>query len=61
MKGLIMTELEAMKIYSELHSLREELERLNKQVERLRPTVRTDHPHIIRIDGVRGVQIDGHE
>lgn len=46
------------KIYDELTQLREELQSLRHQVETLgsasRPSIRTDHPHVIRVEGVHG-------
>ena len=55
-----MTEqvIDAQRIYTELSTLREEIENLRRMVAEIlaerRPAVRTDHPHIVRIEGVRG-------
>lgn len=49
---------DVQKIYDELAQLREELQSLRHQVETLgsstRSSVRTEHPHVIRIEGVHG-------
>lgn len=44
------------KLYTELNSLREEVRALKEQVAAYtaRPITLTDHPHIVRIQGVRG-------
>lgn len=50
--------LDAQRIYGELGSLRDEIQALRSKVESLgqttRPVVRTEHPHIVRIEGVHG-------
>jgi uncharacterized protein (DUF433 family) len=50
---------DAQQMLDELGQLREEVERLSSLLERLgsglvRPHIRTDHPHVIRIEGVHG-------
>jgi len=50
-------ELSAEKIYTELSSLRQEVQILRDRLDALapsRPTLRTEHPHIVRVEGVRG-------
>ncbi len=51
-------QLDAQKVYGELSQLREEIRHLRNQVHKLeqvvRPAVRTEHPHIVRIEGVHG-------
>lgn len=46
------------KIYGELSRLREEIERLRDQISQLdqsnRRSIRTEHPHVVRIEGVHG-------
>jgi uncharacterized protein (DUF433 family) len=49
--------LDAQKIYTELGQLREEMQYLRNKIEFLwpvRPGIRTEHPHIVRIEGVHG-------
>src|SRR5437773_9583055 len=58
-KGAGMLEqTDTQKIYGELSQLHEEIRSLRDQVAHLaessRPSFRTDHPHIIRIEGVHG-------
>ena len=52
------TQTDAQSIYGELSRLREEIERLRNQIERLersqRPSISTEHPHIVRMEGVHG-------
>ena len=52
------TSTDAQKIHGELTRLREEIERLRHQISGLgqsqRPSIRTEHPHIVRIEGVHG-------
>lgn len=51
-------ELSAERIYSELSSLRQEVRTLRDRLDALtpvaRPTLRTEHPHIVRAEGMRG-------
>jgi uncharacterized protein (DUF433 family) len=51
-------ELSAERIYSELSSLRQEVQTLRDRLDALapaaRPTLRTEHPHVVRVEGVRG-------
>jgi uncharacterized protein (DUF433 family) len=51
-------ELSAERIYSELSSLRQEVQTLRDRLDALapaaRPTLRTEHPHVVRVQGVRG-------
>jgi uncharacterized protein (DUF433 family) len=58
-RGKIMEQdLDAKLIYVELTSLREEMQNLRRMVAEIlaerRPAIRTNHPHIVRIEGVRG-------
>jgi uncharacterized protein (DUF433 family) len=50
--------LDAQKIYSELGYLRDEIQTLKSEVESLikagHPAIRTEHPHVVRIEGVHG-------
>lgn len=52
------TVIEAQRVFEELSQLREEIQQLGDKVEHLgktvRPTIRTEHPHIVRIEGVHG-------
>ena len=52
------TMIEAQRVFEELSQLREEIQELGDKVEHLgktvRPTIRTEHPHIVRIEGVHG-------
>jgi uncharacterized protein (DUF433 family) len=55
----MVKQTEAQQMLGELSQLREEVERLSSQLERLgsglmRPHIHTDHPHVIRIEGVHG-------
>jgi uncharacterized protein (DUF433 family) len=51
-------EMDAQKIYGELSQLREEIQSLRDKVELFgratRPSIHTEHPHIVRIQGVHG-------
>lgn len=51
-------ELDAQKVYSELSQLREEIRSLQNTIMSLgktaRPGVNTEHPHIVRTQGVHG-------
>ena len=51
-------ELSAERIYNELSWLRQEVETLRDRLDQTppaaRPSVRTEHPHIVRIEGVHG-------
>jgi len=50
--------LDAQKIYGELDALKEELQGLKQMVRQAvtapRPGLRTEHPHIVRLEGIRG-------
>ena len=48
--------VDIQRIYGELNGLREEVRELKEMVSKSvsRPTIQTDHPHIVRIEGVRG-------
>ena len=49
--------LDAQRIYGELSKLREEIQDLSNKLNHLgqaRPSIRTEHPHIVRIEGVHG-------
>ncbi len=48
--------VDVQRIYGELNSLKEEVRELKEMVSKSvsRPTIRTDHPYIVRIEGVRG-------
>jgi len=50
-------QLDAQKVYSELGQLREEIQELRNKIEvlwQVRSRIRTEHPHIVRIEGVHG-------
>lgn len=51
-------ELNPERIYREINSLRQEVQMLRNKVEGLaptgRPTLRTEHPHIVRGEGLHG-------
>jgi len=51
-------EVDAQKIYSELSQLREAVQSLRDKIEfieqQAHPSIRTEHPHIVRIEGVHG-------
>jgi uncharacterized protein (DUF433 family) len=51
-------EMDAQKVYGELSQLREEIQSLRDKIELFgratRPSVRTEHPHVVRIEGVHG-------
>lgn len=51
-------ELNTKRIYTELSRLRQEVQTLRTKVEALtpsrRPSLRTEHPHIVRSEGVHG-------
>lgn len=51
-------ELNTKRIYTELSQLRQEVQTLRTKVEALtpsrRPSLRTEHPHIVRSEGVHG-------
>jgi uncharacterized protein (DUF433 family) len=51
-------QVDAQKIYGELDSLRNEIQALKNKIESwgqvARPTIRTEHPHVVRIEGVHG-------
>ena len=51
-------ELNTKRIYTELSQLRQEVQTLRIRVEALtpsrRPSLRTEHPHIVRSEGVHG-------
>lgn len=49
--------LDAQKVYSELSKLREQIQDLSNKLDRLEQTrhgIHTEHPHIVRIEGVHG-------
>jgi len=50
--------LDSKRIYAELDTLREEIQGLKQMVgevaTRIRPTIQTEHPHIVRVEGIRG-------
>ncbi len=50
-----MTETKSQQLQAELQSLRSELSVLKEQMARysVRPPIATDHPHIVRIEGVQ--------
>lgn len=52
------TMIEAQRVLEELSQLREEIQQLGDKVEHLgktvRPTIRTEHPYVVRIEGVHG-------
>jgi uncharacterized protein (DUF433 family) len=52
------TEIDAQKIYGELGQLREAIQSIKTQIELLGQTTRfgfrTEHPHIVRMEGVHG-------
>jgi len=52
------TQLDSREIHSELGLLRQEIQSLKDKIEllgqRIRPSIRTEHPHIVRIEGVHG-------
>jgi len=57
--GTVSTKvLDAQKIYGELDALKEELQGLKQMVRQAvttsRPDLRTEHPHIVRLEGIRG-------
>lgn len=53
-----MVEMDAQKVYGELSQLREVVQSLRDKIELIeqtsRPSIRTEHPHIVRIEGVHG-------
>ena len=46
------------RIYTELDTLKGEIQGLKQMVSevvtRIRPTIQTEHPHIVRVEGIRG-------
>ena len=52
------TEIDTQKVYSELVQLHRAIQSLEDKIESLeqapRPSIRTEHPHIVRIEGVHG-------
>jgi len=50
--------VDAQKVYGELDALKEELQGLKQMVRQAmaspRPGLRTEHPHIVRLEGIRG-------
>jgi uncharacterized protein (DUF433 family) len=51
-------EMDAKRIYGELSQLREAVQSLRDKIEffeqKAHPSIRTEHPHIVRIEGVHG-------
>jgi uncharacterized protein (DUF433 family) len=50
-------QLDAEKIYGEFERLRKDIQYLKDKIDRLgqaQPSVHTEHPHIVRIEGVHG-------
>ena len=51
-------EVSAEKVYNELSRLRQEVQSLKEKLDSLgqatRPSLRTEHPHVVRIEGVHG-------
>ena len=51
-------EIDAQKIYGELSQLREDIQSLRDRIElfgqAIRPGIRTEHPHIVRLESVHG-------
>jgi uncharacterized protein (DUF433 family) len=51
-------EIDAQKVYGELSQLREAIQSIKDRIESLgqatRPSIHTEHPHIVRIEGVHG-------
>ena len=50
--------LDVQRVYTELSALKEEMRDLRQMVAKViaerRPIIRTEHPHIVRVEGVRG-------
>ncbi len=50
--------LDVQRVYTELSTLKEEMRDLRQMVAKIiaerRPAIRTEHPHIVRVEGVRG-------
>lgn len=50
--------LDVQRVYTELSALKEEMRDLRQMVAKIiaerRPIIRTEHPHIVRVEGVRG-------
>jgi uncharacterized protein (DUF433 family) len=51
-------EIDAQKVYGELSQLREAIQSIKDRIESLgqatRPSIHTEHPHVVRIEGVHG-------